>query len=95
MEMEVKPAGVGFDGTDTVMGGDWWTSPVGSSFPLCIIGLDAGTWYHWRARWHYEPTTSPWLPTSRWVTMPWNGWSEQDLRTAGWRFMLPQVLRWH
>ena len=93
MELEVKPFGVAFDGDNTVMGPAWWLGPVGSEWPLCTIGLEAGTRYHWRARWHYQPTMSPWLPASRWVTMPWNGWNEQDLRTAGWRVALPVVLR--
>ena len=37
--------------------------------------------------------TTPFLPASRWVTVPWNGWNEMDLRTAGSRVALPLVLR--
>jgi hypothetical protein len=95
MEVEVKPLGVRFDGTYTVLGHDWWISPIGSSFPVCVIGLEPGTAYHWRTRWRYQPAGAPWLPASRWVTMPWNGWSEKDLRTAGWRVALPLALRDH
>jgi hypothetical protein len=56
--------------------------------------LSAGTPYHWRVRLHYDPATTPFMPTSRWLTMPWNGWNETDLRTAtATRVLLPLVLR--
>jgi hypothetical protein len=93
IEIEVKPMGVPFDGENTVMQTSWWAEPSGASRYLCATDLPVGTRYHWRARWRYRPTTCPWLPASRWVTMPWNGWNEQDLRTAGWRVTLPLVLR--
>jgi hypothetical protein len=93
IEIEVKPLGVPFDGANTLRQTSWWAEPIGSSRYLCATDLQAGTRYHWRARWRYRPTTSPWLPASRWVTMPWNGRNEQDLRTAGWRILLPLVLR--
>ena len=32
------------------------------------------------------------MPASRWVTVPWNGWNEQDLRTGGGLALLPIVL---
>jgi hypothetical protein len=37
----------------------------------------------------------PFMPASRWVTMPWTGWNEQDFRTGGDRILLPVVVRNH
>jgi hypothetical protein len=54
-----------------------------------------GTPYHWRLRTLYNPATTPFMPASRWVTVPWNGWNEEDLRTTGARIFLPLVLRNH
>ena len=31
-------------------------------------------------RLHYHPATTPFQGYSRWLTVPWNGWAEQDLR---------------
>ncbi len=45
-------------------------------------GLSGNTVYHWRVRLHYSSATTPFQQYSRWVTMPWNGWQEADLRTA-------------
>ena len=57
--------------------------------------LQPETPQHWRVRLRYHPATTPWQQTSRWLTMPWNGWSEQDLRTGtafyGTRVYLPVV----
>ncbi len=46
-------------------------------------GLHLGMAYHWRLRTLYNPATTPFMPASRWVTIPWNGWNETDLRTMG------------
>jgi len=32
--------------------------------------LSYDTHYHWRIRLRYDPVTTPWLPASRWVTVP-------------------------
>jgi len=65
-----------------------------------VTGLSEDTAYHWRARLRYHPVTTPFQPYSRWVTMPWNGWNEQDLRVqtdptpkGGVKVFLPLVLR--
>jgi hypothetical protein len=55
--------------------------------------LDWGTAYHWRIRIRYRATTTPWMPAARWVTIPWNGWNEEDFRTIGTIVYLPVVLR--
>jgi hypothetical protein len=49
--------------------------------------------YHWRIRLRYDPVTTPWMPASRWVTVPWNGWNEADFRLPGHRVFVPLVLR--
>jgi len=51
--------------------------------------------YHWRLRTLYKPATTPFMPASRWVTIPWNGWNETDLRTMGSRVNLPVIMRNH
>jgi len=43
------------------------------------------TGIRWRVRLRYHPATTPFQQFSRWLTMPWNGWNEQDLRTACFR----------
>jgi hypothetical protein len=93
LEIEVKPLGVPFDGRDTQQEASWHQDPPGFGTTLCATELTAGTRTHWRARWRYKPGTTPWMPAGRWVTMPWNGWQEQDLRTGGSRSLLPVVRR--
>ncbi|HFD38641.1 MAG TPA: hypothetical protein ENJ31_02140, partial [Anaerolineae bacterium] len=82
--LEVKPLGTAFDGSglacsvaqDSGIGGVW--------IPRDVTGLSAGTRYHWRVRAKYDPVTNPFDPPyGRWLHMPWNGWNEADLRTAG------------
>ena len=64
---------------------------------LTVVGpeLPMDTPYHWRLRVIYRPSSTPWMPASRWVTIPWNGWNETDFRTGGHRVMLPLILRNH
>ena len=95
-EMEVKPLGRRFDGTDTY--NPYWAEPwinldLGTVIQPSTDGLRPDTPYHWRIRTLYHPATTPWLPASRWVTIPWNGWNEQDLRTGGDVVFLPVVMR--
>jgi hypothetical protein len=92
LEIEVKRLGVRFNGANTVRNVSWSYYP-GSAYPMCTTSLRADTPYHWRARWLYKPTATPFQPYSRWFTMPWNGWNETDLRTGGMRIMLPLIFR--
>jgi len=75
VQLEVKPAGTGFDGLDLIE-----TSFVdtGSTLSLLVDGLTPGSLYRWRAR---CLTDSPYFPYTRWMTCSANG-SEPDLRTA-------------
>ena len=82
LEVEVKPLGTSFDGTATVIGSTYSdTGATGVTLGEQVSELTAGTVYHWRARVHYHPATSPFLQHGPWLTMPWNGWQEGDLRT--------------
>jgi hypothetical protein len=92
-ETEIKPLGVPFNGANTTWWGFWQSVVPGAERYTAFSNLVAGTAYHWRVRVCYSPVTNPFMPTSRWITMPWNGWNETDLRTAGTRVFLPLVLR--
>ncbi|HSJ56558.1 MAG TPA: integrin alpha, partial [Anaerolineae bacterium] len=93
-EVEVKPLGVRFTGSATFRPGGVWANPaLGIGTSLYAGDLHLGTPYHWRLRMLYDPATTPWMPASRWVTVPWNGWNEEDLRTHGVRLWVPVVFR--
>ena len=93
LECEPKPQGTEFDGSDTQFWGGSQLSVPGHDKYIVPHDLFYGTPYHWRVRWRYDPVTTPFMPASRWLTVPWNGWGETDLRTSGSRVMLPMVLR--
>ena len=93
LEAEVKPLGSNFTGSNTTRGGDYMDSVQGAPRLIVPGSLSADTPYHWRLRWHYNPATTPYMPASRWLTVPWNGWNEQDMRTGGDRVYLPLVMR--
>jgi hypothetical protein len=95
-EVEAKPLGQGFNGVNTFIPGGtatWDDGIPGTGTTMTAGHYWFGTSYHWRMRWRYNPATTPFLPASRWVTVPWNGWNEMDLRTPGGRVTLPLVLR--
>jgi hypothetical protein len=94
-EIETKPLRVVFDGHDTYIHGGEWMNSLPGSFVGLLGGyeLSPGTPYHWRLRLRYNPATTPFMPASRWVTIPWNGWNEEDFRTSGSPVRLPLVLR--
>lgn len=92
-EIEAKPLGMPFDGSDTQRWGSYDYLAYGSDPWKYVSGLIPDVPYHWRMRWRYDPATTPWMPASRWMTVPWNGWNEADFRTGGSRIMLPLVIR--
>jgi hypothetical protein len=78
----VKPFGTPFDGTGTGQTTSWSdTGVAGVAFNRLIASLTPNTIYHWRVRLLYHPATTPFQSYSRWLTQPWNGWQEADLRT--------------
>jgi hypothetical protein len=92
-QSELKPLGVPFNGTNTGWWGYWDNLVPGSERYTPFSRLSAGTPYHWRIRLLYSPVTNPFMPASRWLTMPWNGWNETDFRTERSYIFLPVVLR--
>jgi hypothetical protein len=92
-QSEIKPLGVPFNGANTIWWGFWDDLVPGTERYTPFSQLSAGTPYHWRVRVLHSPVTNPFMPGSRWVTMPWNGWNETDFRTLGTRVFLPVVLR--
>lgn len=78
LECEVKPLGIPFSGTGTVVTGYDVTAASAT-----IAHLFPDTPYHWRLRFRYHPAAFPYQRTSRWFTVPWNGWQETDFRTKG------------
>jgi hypothetical protein len=93
IELEAKPLGQRFDGTNTRIPILWNKPTLGSGAYIGSPDVTPGTPYHWRVRLRYNPATTPFMSASRWVTIPWNGWNEADLLTAGSRLFLPLVLR--
>jgi hypothetical protein len=89
VELEFKPLMERFDGFDTTVSSLWSNYSSGVYFSCPDVMIDSP--YHWRLRLIYNPGTTPFMPASRWVTMPWNGWNEADLRTKGGRVFLPIV----
>ena len=93
-EIEVKPVGVVFDGSG--LNSDYlvW-SPLRPPYPWMdqLRNLSYNTAYHWRMRLRLQPTDFPWMPASRWVTVPLGGWNETDFRTITPHIYLPLIVR--
>jgi uncharacterized repeat protein (TIGR01451 family) len=82
LEYEVKPFGSPFDGTGTTVSDLWTdTGTAGAGLSERVDGATVGERYHWRVRLHYDRATTPFQGAGRWLTVPWNGWQETDLRT--------------
>jgi uncharacterized repeat protein (TIGR01451 family) len=82
LEWEVKPLGLLFNGASTQLSAVWTdTGSAGASLNELVGGLSSPAVYHWRVRLRYHPATTPLESHSRWVTVPWNGWQEGDVRT--------------
>jgi YD repeat-containing protein len=47
-----------------------------------VTGLTPDTPYHWRVRLRYRPGNPLGQSASRWIHIPWNGWTETDFRTS-------------
>jgi hypothetical protein len=83
LQWEVKPFGTPFDGAGTGQTTSWSdTGLAGIAFNQLIDSLASNTIYHWRVRLLYHQATTPFQSYSRWLTQPWNGWQEADLRTG-------------
>jgi hypothetical protein len=84
LEWEVEPAGSPFDGSGTASSAASLDSGVaGATLSETQTGLAGSTPHHWRVRLLYDPVTTPLQQRSRWLTIPWGGWLEHAMRTAG------------
>jgi parallel beta-helix repeat protein len=82
LEWEVKPLGTPFDGTGTQKSASWTdTGTAGANLNELVSSLTEDTCYHWRMRLLYHPASTPFQQHSRWLSSPWNGPEETDLRT--------------
>ncbi|MBN1517268.1 FG-GAP repeat protein, partial [Candidatus Sumerlaeota bacterium] len=77
LECEIKPFGTPFDGSGTFMSEDWSDTGVAGYIFNELMDVSGGR-KHWRMRLHYHPATTPFMPASRWFTIPINGWEEAD-----------------
>jgi hypothetical protein len=94
LEVESKNFGQTFNGEDTLLLSGWHDTVDGTDDQCrAILRLVADSTYHWRVRLRYNAASVPFTPASRWVTVPWNGWNELDLRTGGYKILLPILLR--
>ncbi len=79
LQVEVKPAGVPFDGTGLRAGPELDGGLLGTRLELPVTGLSEDARYHWRMR---IVSRSPFFPRSPWFSPQGNGRAEMDLRTA-------------
>ncbi len=84
LQYEVKPMGMPFNGTGLVAGSIYDTGAPGTygsavALSEVVTGLAPDTPYHWRLR---AASSSPYFPWSPWCSLPYNGVTETDVRTA-------------
>ncbi|MBN2549710.1 MAG: FG-GAP repeat protein [Anaerolineales bacterium] len=91
LEAEAQLFGLRFNANNTTAWAFWQDYPIHYVGYITLSGLETNTLYHFRIRWRYNPATTPWMPASRWLTQPWNGWQEADLRTGGGRLFVPVI----
>jgi hypothetical protein len=82
LEWEIKPLGTPFNGLGTQQS----AAPIdtgtdGTGIDELVTGLGPGV-HHWRIRFRYGTAATPFAQSSRWLTVPWNGWQEADLRSG-------------
>jgi len=84
LQWQVAPPGTPITATTVISGvSAVWTDVLttGVEISQTVAGLAPYTPYHWRVRLLYRPGNALGQPASRWVTIPWAGWNETDLRT--------------
>jgi len=93
-QLEVKQLGTNFNGGNLIKTNlGMLSTPQSYVYSLSSNNLVAGSSYHWRLRYKYSPVTSPFVPHSRWIHIPWSGWNEADLRRPVFLNYLPIILR--
>ncbi len=99
LEWQVAPLGASFTDASAIKGtsANWIdTGTAGTTISQNVTGLTKGTPYHWRVRLLYRPGNPLGQHAGRWLTIPWNGWLEQDFRTyaeVGGGIYLPIILK--
>ncbi|MGD9099252.1 MAG: Calx-beta domain-containing protein [Anaerolineae bacterium] len=84
LQWQVAPLGTPFTATSIISGTSaGWTDTLTTGVVITqnVVGLTPGTPYHWRVRLLYRPGNRLGQPAGRWIHVPWNSWTEQDLRT--------------
>jgi hypothetical protein len=80
LEWEVKPLGAALDGTAIGRSSGWFDTGANGVLLDELVPSQPPGGLHWRMRVLYDPVTTPFAQASRWLTVPWNGWNEIDLR---------------
>ncbi len=79
-QWELRPFGQPLDGSAVATGAITDSGAPAVNFSQPVAGLAQGVSYHWRFRLRHEMASTPFLPASRWLTPPTNGWDEADFR---------------
>jgi hypothetical protein len=85
LQWQVVALGTPFTDTHVISGTSAaWTGVLTGGVVISknVEGLTPLTAYHWRARLLYRPGNRLGQSASRWLHMPWNGWTETDFRTV-------------
>jgi hypothetical protein len=96
MQWQAAPLGTPITATTVISGSTSWTDVLttGVEITQTVSSLVPETPYHWRVRLLYRPGNTLGQPAGRWLSIPWNGWNEADLRTEPvFHVYLPLVLR--
>ena len=67
VEVEAKPHGTPFDGSDTLLGPYVDLGPGGLEVDHAALGLFGDTWHHFRVRLRFDPAQAPTQSASRWL----------------------------
>jgi hypothetical protein len=92
LETEIEPLGTQLIGDYSFSWGGPANYSIGHDTYISPFNLEGGTPHHWCLRWYYNPATTPWMPASRWVSLPYHGWNEAHFRTDFYWVHLPIVM---
>jgi len=72
---------------------DFTQTSFGSEKFVWYFERQPGAVYHWRARLRFNPASQPYLPATHWISMPYHGANEADLRMAYLYSYLPLIMK--
>jgi len=84
LQWQVAPLTSPFTSSTVISGTSaQWTDVLttGKVITQNVTALTPDTPYHWRMRLLYRPGNPLGQRASRWIHVPWNGWTETDFRT--------------